>query len=105
MVHMDSLYRTTSSEQSALDTIARLTGGVRSSAFVAAVASKKQHGVLRLGSNSPAAVQPLWSGVEVVRDDLTLSTTGQVRFLVRVFQQFRIVRPGGYERVIFQTVA
>ena len=105
LVHMDTEYRTNNSEDSALDTIARLTGGVRSSALIAAVASKKQHGVLRLGSNSPAAVQPLWSGVEIVRDDLTLSTTGQVRFLVRVFQQFRIVRPGGYKRVIFQTVA
>ena len=60
--HAASKYRSNSADDSALDSLRRISGGVRVSAHVAAVAANKQDVLVRRGSRADA-VAPVWEGV------------------------------------------
>ena len=74
--HAGSVYQS-SAYKSALAVLEEDSGGVRVSAHVPAVVSKKQDSVVRLGMRRDM-VQPIWSAVTIIVDEVTLSGKGEV---------------------------
>ena len=58
------LYRGNNADDSAVDSLRRISGGLRVSAHVAAVAGNKQDAIVRRGAREDAAVG-LWQGVDI----------------------------------------
>ena len=40
----------------------------------------------------------MWGGVEIIRDEYTLASTGQIKFTVNVMWDFEMLRTTGYTR-------
>ena len=59
---MSAKYRGNNADDSAVDSIRRISGGLRVSAHIAAVASHKQDGIIRKGGRMDA-VAPVWQGM------------------------------------------
>ena len=97
---MASLYRTGSSEQSALDLFEEITGGVRVSANVEA--ATLQQSVVRRGSGR-GCIQPVWPGVEILADPFTKSIQGEVRLTALALSNFAVLVQGRYVRDVYRT--
>ena len=84
-------YRNTSVDRSALDRIMELTRGVMVSAHVPVPATNRQNVVIRRGS-SRTAVAPLWEGVTIIPDEVTLAANGQVKITAVMLFAMQILR-------------
>ena len=91
-------YRSNNADDSILDSIMRLTSGVKVSAHVPPVASTKQDMIVRRGMNE-AMKAPIWEGVEILTDDLTKAKTGQVVLTAVMLHAIRILRTADWSRV------
>ena len=102
---MGTLYRTGSSDATTvLGRLGEVTGGVRVSAHVPAVASKKQNGVIRLG-NRRDMVAALWEGISLIPDEISGAAKGELRITAVMLHAIRILRPGGFFKQQVQTAA
>ena len=101
-VHASNQFRATESDRSALDRLMDVTGGVRVSDHVAAVSSKKQLAVSRIGDHGRAAVAPIWEGVQLVRDEITKAKTQEVQLTAFMMFAFSIVRKADFHKQQFQ---
>ena len=88
---LGATYRNTSVDRSALDRIMELVSGVRVSAHVPAPASNRQDVVIRRGS-SRTAVAPIWEGIVIVPDDVTLAATGQIKITAVMLHAVKVLR-------------
>ena len=93
--HAGSVYRNTSVDRTALDRLMEITGGVRVSAHVPAVASKKQNAVIRLGKNRDM-VTPIWEGVTIIPDEVTQAKAGQIVITAVMLHAVKILRMDGF---------
>ena len=93
--HAGGVYRAAESDVTALDRLSDQVGGVRVSAHVPDVASKKQNAVVRLGSRRDA-VQPMWTGVTIIVDEVTRSGAGEIEVTAVMLLATKIIRAGGY---------
>ena len=84
-------YRNTSVDRSALDRIMELTRGVMVSAHVPAPSTNRQNVVIRRGM-SRTAVAPLWEGVTIIPDEVTLAANGQVKITAVMLFAMQILR-------------
>ncbi len=84
-------YRNTSVDRSALDRIMELTSGVRVSAHVPVPATNRQDVVIRRGT-STTAVAPVWEGVSIIADEVTLAKAGQVVVTAVMLHAVRVLR-------------
>ena len=91
--HAGSVYRSVESDMNALDRLGEITGGVKVSAHVPAVASNKQNAVIRRGM-ARAMVAPVWEGVTMIPDELTKAGTGEIVLTAVLLHAVKIVRPG-----------
>ena len=89
------VYRNTTVDRTALDRILELTGGVRVSAHVPAVASNKQNAIIRLGLRKDY-VAPIWSGITLVPDEVTLAAKGQLKITAVMLSAQKLIRAGGF---------
>ena len=73
---------------------------LRSSANIPAVASNVQEGIIaKMGQGMSHATAPVWGGgPRIIRDEVTKANTGQVRFTVLAFYNFRVLRPTAFQR-------
>ena len=90
---MGQTYRNASVDRSALDRMLELTGGVRVSAHVPAVASSKQNAVIMRGM-SATAVAPTWEGVTIIPDEITKAGTGQIVITSLMLYAIKVLRTG-----------
>ena len=96
--HMGSVYRNTSVDRTILDRLMDVTGGVRVSAHVPAVsAANKQNAVIKLGS-SVGAVAPIWEGVTLIPDEITLAKKGQIQITGVMLYAMKVVREDAYHK-------
>ena len=95
---MAPLYRTNNSELSVIELVRRITGGVRVSPHVAAVASHKQDAIVRLGSRMDA-VAPLWQGVSLITDEITAADKGEIVITAILLGAYKVLRTGGFAQV------
>ena len=94
--HAGSVYQS-SAYKSALSVLEHDSGGVRVSAHVPDVASKKQDSVIRLGTRRDA-VQPIWSAVTIVVDEVTLSGKGEIEVTALLGMNTKILRQDGFHK-------
>lgn len=84
-----------STEVSAVDKIAAITGGYRVSAHVPAASGNKQEAVIRLGSRMDA-VAPIWENVALIEDQITKAANGQIVITAVMLYNLKILRTGGF---------
>ena len=101
--HMSENYRSTGMDNSAVDTLRRITGGLRVSPHVAAVVSDKQDVLVRLGSRMDA-VSPVWQGIQLVLDEVTKAGSGEIVITAIMLAAFKVTRTDGFARIQTQHV-
>ena len=94
--HMGGAYRSNNADYSSLDAVNRVTGGVRVSAHVPAVAGHKQNAVIRLGSHDRAVIQVLWDGVTLVPDEISKVKTGEIAITAILLVATKILRSDSF---------
>ena len=87
-------YRNTSVDRSALDRIMELVSGVRVSAHVPGPSTNRQNCVIRRGG-STSAVAPLWEGVTIIADEVTLADKGQIKITAVMLFAMKVLRTAG----------
>ena len=93
--HAGGQYRHANADDVALDRLTEITGGVRVSAHVPAVASNKQNVLIRLG-NRRDMVAPVWGGVTLIPDEITKAANGQIVLTAVLLHAVKILRSGGF---------
>ena len=93
--HMGSVYRSNESDMNALDRLNAVTGGIKVSAHVPAVASNKQNAVIRRGMRRDM-VAPIWDGVTLIPDEVTLAKKGQIMITAVMLHAVKILRTAGF---------
>ena len=88
-------YRNDSVDRTALDRLMELSGGVRVSAHVPAVASNKQNAVVRVGANRDM-VSPIWEGITIIPDEVTKAAAGQIVITAIMLHAVKLLRAAGY---------
>ena len=86
-------YRNTSVDRSALDRVLELTSGVRVSTHVPAPATNRQDVVIRRGM-SMTAVAPVWEGITIIPDEISLADKGQLKITAVMLHAFKVLRTG-----------
>lgn len=99
VAHMAGQYRGNTADDSAVDSIRRVSGGVRVSAHIPAVASNKQDAIVRVGSRMGEAVAPVWEGVTLIRDEVTKAGTGEISLTAVMLAAYKVVRASGFARI------
>ncbi len=84
-------------DTSALDDLERITAGVRVSAHVPAVAANKQNALIRLG-NRMDSVAPIWQGIQLIPDEITLASNGQIKVTAVMLYAFKLLRSAGFRK-------
>lgn len=95
---MAEKWRGNSSDIDALASLMAITGGVKVSAHVPAVASNKQNGVTRRGMRRDM-VAPVWEGVALIPDEITLAKKGQINITAVMLHAVKILRADGFRKV------
>ena len=75
--HMATQYRGNNADDSVLDSLMRVTSGVRVSAHVPVVAATKQNGIVRRGMRRDV-VAPIWDNLVLIPDEVTKAAHGQI---------------------------
>ena len=98
---MRAAYRTaTASDADAVMAIKEMGATIRVSAHVPAVASNKQDAIATLGSYQHS-VSPIWQGIGLIPDEITLSKVGRVQLTAYMMAQFKVLRTDGIKRIRF----
>ena len=93
--HMGKVYRNNTVDTPVLDRLMGITGGVRVSDHVPAVAASKQNAVIRLGLRRDM-VSPIWDGVSLIPDEITKASEGQIRLTAVMLHAVKILRTDGF---------
>lgn len=88
---LGATYRNTSVDRSALDRIMELVSGIRVSAHVPVPATNRQNVVIRRGG-SRNAVAPIWEGITIIPDDVTLADKGQIKITAVMLHAVKALR-------------
>lgn len=104
--HAAAQYRSAEGDVSALDSLMRVSGGVRVSAHIptAAASSDDQDVIAIKGSGRRNAVSPIWEGVQVIVDPYSQSKAGEIIITAVMLRgRLEILRAAGYQRRKVQT--
>ena len=93
--HAGGQYRSNNADFSALDSLMRISGGVRVSAHVPAVASSKQNAVIRRGLRRDM-VAPVWEGITIIPDEVTKAAEGEIVLTGVMLHAVKILRSDGF---------
>ena len=98
--HAATVYRgTTADNETALEKLERVSGGVRIGAHIPAASSNDQALVVAKNPTmAGTAVAPVWQGVTLVPDEITLAATGQIRVTAVMLYGVAIMRPAAFRR-------
>ena len=95
--HSASTYRANNADDSGLDAMMRVSGGVRVSAHVPAPSSNDQAVIVRKGMNRDFVV-PVWEGVSLIADEITKAANGQIVVTAVMLYSMKILRAEGFQR-------
>ena len=97
--HIGGSFRANGSDDSALDSIARVSGTMpRVSAHVPAVSSNKQEAIVRRGMRMDM-VAPIWEGVTLIPDEVTKAKSGEIVITAVMLHAVKILRADGFTKV------
>ena len=92
-------------DMSALERIQALSGGVRASSHIPAIATKTEQALAARATGLTHMVQPVWQGPTLIVDEVTRADSGEIVLtLVGLFAQ-KLVRAAGFARVSFKVAA
>ena len=90
-------------DESALERIQQLSGGVRASSHIPPVDTKIEQALAARATGLTHMVQPVWQGPTLIVDEVTRADSGEIVLtLVGLFAQ-KLVRAAGFARVAFKT--
>ena len=92
---------TTRATGAALEDLEAATGGIRVTSHVPAAASNRQNNIIRLGA-SPAMVTPIWEGVSLIPDEISLAANGQVKLTAVMLFASKILRAAAFYKQMAQ---
>ena len=95
--HAGSVYRGDQSQESAVDRLMTIGGGVRVSPHVKAVASTKQQTIVRLGARRDMAAA-IWSGITIIPDEVTRAKQGEIVITAVMLAAVKVLRADGFYR-------
>ena len=98
---MAGKYRANTSDDSAADSLRRISGGLKVSAHIAATAGHKRDVLVRRGSR-PDAVAPIWRGVSLIPDEISQAAKGEVKVTAVLLAAYKVTRTDGFARVQVQ---
>ena len=93
--HAGSVYRGDQSQESAIDRLMTIGGGIKVSPHVAAVASTKQQTIVRLGARRDA-VAGLWAGITIIPDEVTRAKQGEIVVTAVMLAAVKVLRADGF---------
>ena len=95
---MAGKYRANTADDSAADSLRRISGGLKVSAHIAATAAHKRDVIVRVGSR-PDAVAPIWRGVSLIPDEITKAKSGEIQVTAVMLAAYKVTRTAGFARV------
>ena len=95
--HAGGVYRTANSDFSALENLMSNSGGIRASAHIPVPSTNDQDVIVRKGMRR-AMVQPVWMGLDIIRDEITGAREGLVRLTAIALFQTHIIREDDFQR-------
>ena len=95
---MSTLYRSNNADDSAVDSLRRVSGGLRVSAHIADAASNKQDVIVRRGMRDDLHA-PMWQGVTLIPDEITLADKGEIRITAVLLAAFNVTRAAAFARI------
>ena len=95
--HAGSVFRQAETDRTALDRLMQLSGGVRVSAHVPAVASTKQQVIVRLGARMDA-VAAIWEGITLVPDSVSGIAKGTIAVTAIMLHAVKVLRKDGFHK-------
>ena len=97
--HAASVYRGNNADDSALDSLMRVSGGgVKVSSHVPAPASNDQDVIVAKGMGPRHMVAPIWEGVTLIPDEVTKVGSGQIVVTAVMLHAVKILRADGFVR-------
>ncbi len=99
--HAASVYRGASSDMTALAALMRDSGGVMTSAHVPDPSTNDQQVIVRKGMRRDFS-NPLWMGLEIVFDDITGASTGELVIWAYLMAARKLLRADGFQRRVVQ---
>ena len=99
--HAASVYRGNSSDMTALAALMRDSGGVMTSAHVPDPSTNDQQVIVRKGMRRDFS-NPLWMGLEIVFDDITGASTGELVIWAYLMAARKLLRADGFQRRVVQ---
>ncbi len=93
--HMGATYRGTESEETTLDRVMRMSGGVKVSAHVPGISGNKQNSIIRRGM-ARDMVAPIWENVLLIPDEVTKAANGQIVLTALMMHAVKILRADGW---------
>ena len=90
-----TLYRGNNADDSAVDSVRRVSGGLRVSPHIPVVSGTKQPVIVRKGALQDC-VAPVWSAMTLIADEVTKSSTGEIQLTALAMANFRVVRAAGF---------
>ena len=82
-------------DRAAIEDLMSVTGGVKVSAHIPAVAGNKQNSVIRLGMRRDM-VAPIWEGVTLIPDEITKAGSGQIVVTAVMLHAIKVLRAAGF---------
>ena len=98
LADMAALFRGNNTEQSSVEVMRRLSGGIRVSPHIPATSGNKQDVILRKGMRRDA-VAPMWEGITLIPDEVTKAATGEIVITAVLLAAFKVIRTAGFARV------
>ena len=100
--HMALQYRGNNADDSALDSLMRVSGGVRVSAHVPDQTNGNvQQAVIARGKGYRHAVAPIWEGIQLIPDEVTKAASGEIVITAVMLMNFKVIRTAGFKRLAF----
>ena len=97
--HAATKYRSNNADDSALDSLMRVSGGVQVSSHVPAAASNDQGLLIAKDVGREHAVAPIWEGVQVIVDEVTQAAEGEIVFTaVMLWGRLAVLRSAAFAR-------
>ena len=93
--HAGSVYRGDQSQESAIDRLMTITGGIKVSPHVPPMVSTKQKTIVRLGARRDM-VAGLWRGVSILVDEISRAKQGEIVVTAVMLVGVKVLRAGGF---------
>ena len=93
----------TAHPETVIDKVSRISGGVLVTDNAGAYSSNRQEALIIKGTARRNCVGALWSGVQIIRDEVTRARQGEVRMHVIGMWDFAVVQASGYIRKAYRT--